>query len=137
MTAQEMQLQVMLGEARMENDRLNWKLEELRQDLERMKSTPINDRGIYPSIDGLLSEDENPPLLASGLEGAFIGVIRDRWRCNGDPIAVYDRAKCVEILAKDMEISPEEAEEFFEYNTAGAYVGPSTPMFLERPDENL
>ena len=76
-------------------------------------------------------------MLADGLDGALIGIVRDRWCCNGDPIAVYDRAKCIEILAKDMEISPEEAEEFFEYNTAGAYVGPTTPMFLERPDEDI
>lgn len=28
----------------------------------------------------------------------------------------------------------EEAEEWFEFNTAGAYVGPRTPMFLERAE---
>lgn len=134
MTAQEMQLQIMLGEARMENDRVNWKLEELRQDLDRMRSGPIRDLERFREV---LGDEENPPMLADGLDGALIGIVRDRWRCNGDPIAVYDRAKCIKILAKDMEISPEEAEEFFEYNTAGAYVGPTTPMFLERPDENI
>lgn len=134
MNAQEMQLQVQLSESRMENDRLNCKLEELRQDIDRLRSGPIVD---LENIKDLLSAEENPPMLASGLEAALVGFVRDRWRCNGAPIAVYDRAKCIEILAKDMEISPEEAEEFFEYNTAGAYVGPTTPMFLERPDENL
>jgi hypothetical protein len=134
MTAQEMQLQLMLGEARMENDRLNWKLAELQQDLDRVRPYPVRD---LESFKEVLGDEENPPMLADGLDGALIGIVRDRWRCNGDPIAVYDRAKCIEILAKDMEISPEEAEEFFEYNTAGAYVGPTTPMFLERPDEDI
>ena len=134
MTAQEMQLQLMLGEARMENDRLNWKLAELQQDLDRVRPYPVRD---LESFREVLGDEENPPMLADGLDGALIGIVRDRWRCNGDPIAVYDRAKCIEILAKDMEISPEEAEEFFEYNTAGAYVGPTTPMFLERPDEDI
>ena len=134
MTAQEMQLQLMLGEARMENDRLNWKLAELQQDLDRVRPYPVRD---LESFREVLGDEENPPMLADGLDGALIGIVRDRWRCNGDPIAVYDRAKCIEILAKDMEISPEEAEEFFEYNTAGAYVGTTTPMFLERPDEDI
>ena len=134
MTAQEMQLQLMLGEARMENDRLNWKLAELQQDLDRVRPYPVRD---LESFREVLGDEENQPMLADGLDGALIGIVRDRWRCNGDPIAVYDRAKCIEILAKDMEISPEEAEEFFEYNTAGAYVGTTTPMFLERPDEDI
>jgi len=134
MTAQEMQLQVQLSEARMENDRLNWKIEELRQDLDRARGR--NTRST-PTIEWLLGEGETPPLLADGLEGALVGIIRDRWRLNGDPIAVYDRAKCIEILAKNLGTSLEEAEEYFEYNTAGAYVGPSTPMFLERSDENI
>jgi hypothetical protein len=134
MNAQEMQLQVQLGEARMENDRLNWKIEELRQDLDRARGRNIRNS---PVIEWSVGTDETPPLLASGLEGALLGFVRDRWRLNGDPIAVYDRAKCLEILAKDLDTSLEEAEEYFEYNTAGAYMGSSTPMFLERPHEDI
>jgi hypothetical protein len=132
-----MQLQVQLSESRMENDRLNWKIEELRQDLERLRVAPKKTHTARPAIEGLVGDDETPPLLASGLEGALVGIVRDRWRLNGDPIAVYDRAKCIEILAKDLDTSLEEAEEYFEYNTAGAYMGSSTPMFLEKPDEDI
>ena len=71
-------------------------------------------------------------LLPDGLEAAFIGVAIQ----FGHAVAVLDRAKCIEILAADM--GTENAEEFFEFNVAGAYVGPGTPAFLNRFDpENL
>jgi hypothetical protein len=69
--------------------------------------------------------DEELILLADGFEEAFVGVGRQ----FGKPIAVYDRAKCIEILTRDM--SEEEAEEYFQFNTEGAYVGEQTPIFLE------
>ena len=47
-------------------------------------------------------------------------------------MACYDRAKCIEILMRGM--SEDEAEEYFEFNTAGAYMGKYTPLFLVRKD---
>jgi hypothetical protein len=44
---------------------------------------------------------------------------------------VYSIEECIRILSKDM--SPEEAEEYFWYNTAGAYVGEQTPLFIHTP----
>lgn len=66
-------------------------------------------------------------LCADGLDEAFLGV---DWN-NGDPRAVYSIEMCIEILARDM--SHEEADEYFWYNTAGAYVGPQTPIFIHTP----
>lgn len=42
---------------------------------------------------------------------------------------VYDRDKVLEKLTSDG-MSHEEAEEFFEFNIVGAYVGESTPAFI-------
>lgn len=72
-----------------------------------------------------LSEDETV-LLADGFEKAFIGIGRK----FGVPSAVYDRKKCIKILEKDM--TPEEAEEYFQFNVEGAWVGEQTPVFMER-----
>ena len=73
--------------------------------------------------------DEQHPdeeiLIADGFEEAFIGVAYQ----FGSPIAIFDRAKCIEILERDM--SKEEAEEYFQFNVEGAYVGKNTPAFLE------
>jgi hypothetical protein len=44
---------------------------------------------------------------------------------------VYDRDKCIEIL-ESQGMTPEEAQEYFYYNTQGAYVGEQTPIFIER-----
>ena len=62
-------------------------------------------------------------LLADGFEEAFIG-----YSNNGELKAVYDYAKCIQILQKDM--SYEEAIEYFEYNVIGAYMGKHTPIFM-------
>ena len=52
MTAQEMQLQLMLGEARMENDRLNWKLAELQQDLDLVRPYPVRNLESFREVLG-------------------------------------------------------------------------------------
>lgn len=46
-------------------------------------------------------------------------------------VVVYDRSMCIEALMRSGHASLEEAEEFFEFNTAGAYVGEDTPVFLD------
>ena len=68
-------------------------------------------------------------LLADGFEKAFIGVGE---RCGQPDLAVYDRRKCLEILQTDQNMSYEEAEEFFEFNVLGSWVGEQTPMFVDR-----
>lgn len=71
--------------------------------------------------------DDYSILLADGLDEAFIGI---GWQFN-TPLAVYDRDKCIEIL-ESQGMTPEEAQEYFYFNTRGAYVGEQTPIFLER-----
>lgn len=71
--------------------------------------------------------DDYSILLADGLDEAFIGI---GWQFN-TPLAVYDRDKCIEIL-ESQGMLPEEAQEYFYFNTQGAYVGEQTPIFLEK-----
>lgn len=71
--------------------------------------------------------DDYSILLADGLDEAFIGI---GWQFN-TPLAMYDRDKCIEIL-ESQGMTPEEAQEYFYFNTQGAYVGEQTPIFLER-----
>ena len=42
---------------------------------------------------------------------------------------VYDRACVLRVLGEDM--SAEDAEEYFDFNVIGAWVGEATPAFLE------
>lgn len=68
-------------------------------------------------------------LLADGFEAAYLGYV-------SHGIAVYSREKCLEILMERDGMSADDAEEFFSFNTEGAYVGPFTPLFLNtfRPE---
>ena len=72
-------------------------------------------------------------LLADGFEAAFIGIGE---RCGQPDVAVYDRDKCLEILQSDQGMRYEEAEEFFEFNVLGAWVGEQTPMFVDPVKED-
>lgn len=62
---------------------------------------------------------------------AIIGVAH---RFGMDPVVAYDRTIVIDILARLM--TREEAEEFFEFNTVGAWMGDLTPIFVDtRPAE--
>tara|TARA_R110000744_G_scaffold10378_2_gene32446 strand:- start:176 stop:427 length:252 start_codon:yes stop_codon:yes gene_type:complete len=71
--------------------------------------------------------EDNECLLADGYEGALIGLSE-----GGNPVAVYDSNKCIEILVKEDKMSYEDAMEHFYYNTVGSYVGDKTPIFIKR-----
>lgn len=79
---------------------------------------------LQDQLVALLAEDEEVATV-DGFDIAFIGIGRQ----FNKVFAVYDRAKCINILEGDM--SYDEAEEYFQFNVAGAYVGESTPCFLE------
>jgi hypothetical protein len=44
-------------------------------------------------------------------------------------VAIYSREKCIQALMRTEGWDYDEAEEYFDYNTAGAYIGPGTPIF--------
>ena len=67
-------------------------------------------------------------MLADGFEDAFIGIGQQFNR----HFAIYDRQKCIEILMERDELNEEEAEEHFEFNVVGAWVGHGTPVFVRR-----
>lgn len=79
--------------------------------------------------------EQNPDaLMADGFEDAILGVAE---RCSKAPLVVYDARKCLEILERRDGMEPEEAVEFFQFNTLGAWVGENTPLFLWRPEDEI
>ena len=67
-------------------------------------------------------------LLADGLEAAFLGVGR---RCGQKDLAVYSIPKAIDLLVTRDGMSAEDAEEYLEFNSIGAWVGDETPIWLE------
>ena len=73
--------------------------------------------------------DEYPDLLkADGFDEAIIGVVQR----IGLQAICYDLNKVIAILMQEM--TEEEAWEYYQFNIAGAWVGESTPVFLEMMD---
>ena len=72
-------------------------------------------------------------LCADGLDAAIIGVGR---RCGQPDLVVYDAAKCVDVFMDRDGMTRKEAWEFFELNTAGAWVGEQTPVWVYRLEED-
>jgi hypothetical protein len=70
--------------------------------------------------------DEYPDLLTiDGFDEAVIGVVE-----RAGLLAVcYDRNKIISILMRDM--NEEQAIEYYEFNILGAYMGESTPVYLD------
>jgi hypothetical protein len=92
------------------------------------------------TAEEILSELNPNALFFDGYDDAIIGITS---RINLDPVVNYDKDKIIDILAKDME--PDEeiiaeydgdvetakrfmAEEYFDFNVAGAYMGEGTPL---------
>jgi hypothetical protein len=73
-------------------------------------------------------ETHNPDaLLADGFDAAIIGIAE---RATQPALVVYDAEQCIAILMTRDGMTREEAWEYFEFNTLGAWVGEMTPLFL-------
>ena len=66
-------------------------------------------------------------LIAEGFEKALIGF---GYQFN-TPVAVYSKDKCLYVLIERDGMSSDEALEYFDFNVAGAWMGKSTPIFIE------
>jgi hypothetical protein len=73
--------------------------------------------------------DEHPDcLLMDDYDDCIIGICHS---FGHEPRVAYDRSKVIKkLMAKD-NMTEEEATEFHEFNQAGAYVGETTPVFIE------
>ena len=70
--------------------------------------------------------DPDELLVMDGFDGCIVGVVE---RFGQPPIVCYNKQKVLEKLMEDGG-TWEDAEEFFEFNQLGAWVGESTPCFL-------
>lgn len=79
----------------------------------------------FDEIKAELAEMDDTILLADGFEEGLIGYVE----IFSKTIALYDREKCIQTLINRDGMTREDAEEFFEYNVTGSYVGEKTPAF--------
>ena len=71
-------------------------------------------------------EEDRNVVFADGFDEAIIGVLN----IDGPVRVVYDKWAMVNIMRAAEDMSFEDAVEFLEYNVWGAYIGPSTPIYM-------
>jgi len=120
-----------------------------RDKLEKLMGTALHfcnqEKILYftkATLDEIIAVDEEL-LIADGYNDAIIGYAETH---EGEKMVLYDSDKCIAVLQKDFEKETKErnpektqeaidqetyqdAVEYFEYNTIGAYVGDKTPAF--------
>lgn len=73
--------------------------------------------------------EDSPAMSADGLDEAIIGI---GYRCGQPNLLVYDVDEVIALLMKRDDMDYTEAQEFFDHNIGGAWVGPGTPVWLEK-----
>lgn len=66
-------------------------------------------------------------LLADGFDDCIVGIGQQFTRF----FVVYDRACVVQTLVDRDGMTPEEAEEFYDFNIVGGWLGEATPCFVQ------
>jgi hypothetical protein len=91
------------------------------------------------AIEQWVKQYNKEVFLASGFEDALIGICE---RSDKDPVAVYDKAKCIQVLIKDFKFMQDKHEEefdqelytdaveYFDSTIIKNYVGENSPVFL-------
>jgi hypothetical protein len=75
-----------------------------------------------------LSDTFGPELMFlddQDFDAAILGVAQ---KADGHDVVVYDTVRVLQVLERDMPY--EDAVEYFDFNISCAYLGPTTPMFL-------
>lgn len=70
--------------------------------------------------------EEDELMSMDGYEDCIVGIVE---QFGKPPILCYNKLLVIQKMIDDG-ASSEEAEEYFDYNQIGAYVGESTPCFL-------
>ena len=78
--------------------------------------------GIMEYIESLYPDS----LLANGFDSCIIGITQG----TDSGRVVYDIQKMLKVCMKGLESTEEEAWEWLEFNTFGAYVGETTPIYV-------
>ena len=55
----------------------------------------------------------------------------DHWNRTTDTmVVIYSREKCIDAMVAAWDMSYEDAVDYFEFNTGGAWMGEGTPTFI-------
>ena len=75
-----------------------------------------------------INESYPDVLIADGFDKAIMGIVE---RSGMNPVVLYNKNKCIDIMIKRDKMTEEEAIEFYYYNIVGSHMGDYTPCFAE------
>jgi hypothetical protein len=90
--------------------------------------------GLPENIEDLLAENE--ALLLEPRDEYDSCVVGIGYRFHAGPLAVYSIPKTIKVM-KGWGMDEDEAQEFFDFNTLGAWMGDGTPVFVHLFSEGL
>lgn len=79
--------------------------------------------------DILIRYPDNEILTADGLDDAILGTVEVKQ--TNQVLVAYSRSLVIGILMNRDKMDFDEAEEFYEFNIVGAYMGELTPLFVD------
>ena len=77
---------------------------------------------------GFIEDNYPNALIADGFDKAIMGIVE---RSGMNPVVLYNKNKCINIMIKRDGTTEEEAIEFYYYNIVGSHMGDYTPCFAE------
>lgn len=73
--------------------------------------------------------DLNPDaVILDGLDKAIVGIC---YKMGQQPVLLYDKNLCIQVLIERDKMLEEEAEEVLEFNTYNLWAGEGTPCFTK------
>jgi hypothetical protein len=88
--------------------------------------------GLPDDVENVLGENE--ACLLEPRDEYDACVIGIGYRFSSGPLAVYSIPKVLQVM-ESWGMDDQEAQEFFEYNTIGSWMGDGTPMFIHLFEE--
>jgi hypothetical protein len=76
----------------------------------------------------LIAEQNPNAKTADGFDDCIIGIAN---RYGMEPVLAYSRPAVIKVLMERDELSHDEAQEHFDVNIIGAWVGDGTPIFVD------
>jgi hypothetical protein len=98
---------------------------------------PNNSTGLSSSearsvIDAALEEVNEGALFIDDLDSAIVGV---GCQYTKNAVIVYSEERILEALVFEQGMTYEDAQEYYSFNIAGAWVGENTPIIMKTVDE--
>lgn len=76
-----------------------------------------------------LAGDDAELMFLDGFDGAIVGIGEV---CGNPPVVIYDRALILDKLVEDNGGDFHAAQEYYDHNIAGAFMGSGMPVLLTR-----